>query len=272
MHYRALQQHAKTDVRFVLFPGEKHGPTKLAHQRRKVEEELAWFDRYLFQTHKDGDESVKDDSPLARALKLRSAKRDQNRYGEKRNGQLVPETVPYAGIQVGRFEVTRAQFACFDRSYPVPPGKENYPAAGISFEQAQDYCRWLSKRTSETYRLPNEEEAEELYGEAEAGENTLDHWAGYPVNPDDARQLREKLRELGPAALLREVGSFGATGKEQLVFDLGGNVAEWTVSDTGKPRLRGGSADCPADAKQRTSNAAKEYQGFRVIREATAKP
>ncbi len=48
MHYRALQQLGKTEVRFVIFPGEKHVLKKLAHQRRKVTEELAWLDRYLF--------------------------------------------------------------------------------------------------------------------------------------------------------------------------------------------------------------------------------
>jgi dipeptidyl aminopeptidase/acylaminoacyl peptidase len=50
MQYRALQQLGKTDVRFVLFPGEKHILKKLAHQRRKVKEELAWLERYLFRT------------------------------------------------------------------------------------------------------------------------------------------------------------------------------------------------------------------------------
>jgi dipeptidyl aminopeptidase/acylaminoacyl peptidase len=48
LHYRALQQLGKTNVRFVLFPNEKHVLTKLVHQRRKVKEELAWLDRYLF--------------------------------------------------------------------------------------------------------------------------------------------------------------------------------------------------------------------------------
>jgi dipeptidyl aminopeptidase/acylaminoacyl peptidase len=50
VQYRALQQLGKTDVRFVLFPGEKHVLKKLTHQRRKVKEELAWLDRYLFRT------------------------------------------------------------------------------------------------------------------------------------------------------------------------------------------------------------------------------
>ena len=37
MHYRALQQLGKADVRFILFPGEGHGPRKLVHRRRKLD-------------------------------------------------------------------------------------------------------------------------------------------------------------------------------------------------------------------------------------------
>ena len=107
MHYRALQQVGKAEVRFVLFPGEKHGPKKYVHQRRKLEEELAWFDRHLFKTTKPADESLKTDSPLARALARKSAKSDAGRYGEIVAGKLVPETVTHKGIRVGKFEVTR---------------------------------------------------------------------------------------------------------------------------------------------------------------------
>ncbi len=48
MYYRALQQSGKTNVRFVLFPGEGHGPSKIVYVKRALEEELAWFDKYLF--------------------------------------------------------------------------------------------------------------------------------------------------------------------------------------------------------------------------------
>ena len=44
--YRALQ-HQGVPVRFLVFPGEPHMLFVEAHQRRKVEEELQWFDRYL---------------------------------------------------------------------------------------------------------------------------------------------------------------------------------------------------------------------------------
>jgi dipeptidyl aminopeptidase/acylaminoacyl peptidase len=266
VQYRALQQLGKTDVRFVLFPGEKHSLAKLAHQRRKVKEELAWLDRYLFASAPSSNPSVKADSPLAWALKRRQARREGSRFGILVKGRLVPETVAYGELHIGRFEVTRAQFAEFDKTYKVEPGRENYPANGITFEQAKKYCSWLSKHTGRTYRLPSEEEAEELYDQTDGGENTLDHWAGYAVNPDDAARLRETLKEHdGEAMLLKEVGSFRAVGTEAAVFDLGGNVAEWVTTKDGKGAVRGGSADAPADSKKTKNQAATSYRGFRLI-------
>ncbi|MEW6131337.1 MAG: prolyl oligopeptidase family serine peptidase [Acidobacteriota bacterium] len=270
MHYRALQQLGNTDVRFILFPGEAHSPQKLAHQRRKVEEELLWFDKYLFKILKPENEALKPDSPLAVALKMKSARADGARYGLMMKSLLVPETVKHADLEVGRFEITRAQFAQFDKTYTIEPGKENYPANNISFEQARMYCEWLSKATGDTYRLVTEEEAEKLYAGAGAGENTLDYWAGYVLNPEDATRLKLKVAEIGGRApLLKEVGSFKGAG-ENLVFDLGGNVAEWVIAKDGKGVVMGASADTAADVKQRNRKAAAEYTGFRVAKGAVA--
>ncbi len=146
-HYRALQQLGNTDVRFILFPGEAHGPRKFVHQRRKVEEELAWFDKYLFKTLPDRNEALRPESPLAAALAVRKA-------------GMTPETVQRGDISIGRFEVTRAQFAAFDSGYKIAPGTENYPATGITFAQAKAYCEWLSKKTGRKFRLGTEEEME----------------------------------------------------------------------------------------------------------------
>ncbi|HEV3025449.1 MAG TPA: SUMF1/EgtB/PvdO family nonheme iron enzyme, partial [Pirellulales bacterium] len=219
-------------------------------------------------TPKSANEALKPDSPLARVLKLKGAKRAGSRCGVKDKDVLIPETVKHGKLQLGRFEITRAQFAEFDKTYAVDAGTDNYPANRITFEQAKDYCAWLSKQTGATYRLPNEDEAEDLYDKAAGTQNTLDYWAGYAVNPDDARRLQEKVKELGgKAPLLREVGSFQGAGDEEPVFDLGGNVAEWVTKKDDKGELQGGSADRPADAKQATNRPALEYQGFRVVKE-----
>jgi dipeptidyl aminopeptidase/acylaminoacyl peptidase len=273
--YRTLQQHGKAEVRFVLMPGEKHSLAKLAHQRRKLEEELAWFDRYLFKTAKNEMLAFKPDSPLSRALKLHGARRADGRYGVLVKDALVPETIVHDGLEIGRFEVTRAQFAQFDKGYGVEAGKEDFPANRISFEQAKAYCGWLSKTTGELYRLPTEEEAAAIYDKTDAAENTLDYWAGHAVNPDDAARLRGKLQALGVnAPLLREVGTFKGVGKDDLVFDLGGNVAEWVIGKDGNGKVMGGSADTPADAKQSQRRPAPAYIGLRVLKgsPATKKP
>jgi formylglycine-generating enzyme required for sulfatase activity len=142
---------------------------------------------------------------------------------------------------------------------------------GVTLEQAKSYAEWLSKLTGQTWRVPNENELAGIYDKKD-GENTLDYWAGYSVNPDDTVRLREKLKELpGLAPLLKAVGSFAGQGQEneELLFDLGGNAAEWVLTADGKGKVMGGSADCPADPRS-SCTPAPEYIGFRVVRGAPA--
>ena len=275
-YFRALQYYGKVPVKFVVFPGEPHGPRKLTHQMRKVDEEMAWFDKYFFKTTGTENEALKTGSPLEAAIRTKSVARTGGNYGSafaaKGRSVLIPEVVKRGELEVGRFEVTRAQFAAFDKKYSIEPGTENYPANGVAFEQASAYAEWLSKLTGQSWRLPSEKEVAGWYDKKD-GENTLDYWAGYAPNPDDAGRLREKVKELGGnAPLLKPVGSFAGQGSDnqELIFDLGGNVAEWAVGADGKSKVMGGSADCAADERSNCT-AAAEYIGFRVVRGA-AKP
>jgi len=272
-YFRVLQYYGKVPVKFVVFPGEPHGPRKLTHQMRKVEEEVAWFDKYFFKTAKPENEAVKEGSPLAVALRTKSVARTGANYGTTTNIKnkpvLIPEVAKQGDLEIGRFEVTRAQFAEYQKAYKIDAGTENYPANGITPDQAKDYAAWLSKTTGQVWRLPNESEVLALY-EKKEGENTLDYWAGYAPNADDLGRLGKKLSELsGSAPLLKTVGSFAGQGKddEELIFDLGGNVAEWVLTRDGKGKVIGGSADCPADPKANCTPA-PEYIGFRVVRGA----
>jgi pimeloyl-ACP methyl ester carboxylesterase len=275
-YFRALQYYGKVPVKFVIFPGEPHGPRKLTHQMRKVEEEMAWFDKYFFKATPAENEALKAGSPLDAALKTKNIARTGGQLGSAFAGKgksvLIPELVRRGDLEIGRFEVTRAQFSAFDKNYKVEPGTENYPANSVSFEQAKAYTEWLSKVAGQTWRLPTEKEAAGWYDKKD-GENTLDYWAGYALNPDDTNRLRQKVKELGGnAPLLKPAGSFPGQGQEdqELVFDLGGNVAEWVVLPDGKGKAEGGSADCPSDPRSSCA-AAAEYIGFRVVRGA-AKP
>lgn len=270
-YFRVLQYYGKVAVKFVIFPGEPHGPRKLTHQMRKVEEEMAWFDKYFFKTTPPENEAIKVGSPLDTALRSKAVARSGADYGtavaQKGKTVVIPEVVRRGELEVGRFEVTRAQFAAFDKSYKADPGTENYPANGVSFEQAKSYAEWLSKLTGQTWRVPNEGEISSMLNKKD-GENTLDYWAGYAPNPDDTSRIREKLKELpGSAPLLKPVGTFAGQGQENedLIFDLGGNAAEWVIAPNGKGKVIGGSADCPADSRS-SCTPAPEYVGFRVVR------
>jgi dipeptidyl aminopeptidase/acylaminoacyl peptidase len=250
-HFRALQHYGKAGTKFVLFPGEGHGPRKYVHQKRKLDEELAWFDKYLFATSTDTNEALKPASPLAAVLKAAKAAE-------------LPETVERGAFALSRFEVTRAQFKAFDPAYQFPAGTEHYPASGVTFEKAKAYCEWLSKKTGQTWRLPTEEEASPLL-KASRTENTLDLWAGYSLNLDDANRLASVVEALPADRLLKPVGSFPGSGDDP-VYDLGGNVAEWVVAKDGQGKAMGGSADRPADILE-TQAARPAYIGLRPVRE-----
>jgi dipeptidyl aminopeptidase/acylaminoacyl peptidase len=272
-YFRVLQYYGRVPVKFVVFPGEPHGPRKLTHQMRKVEEEVAWFDKYFFKNAKPDSEAVKAGSPLEALLRVKTVVKSGSNYGaavtSKGKSVLVPEVVLRGELEIGRFEVTRAQFAEFDKNYKLEPGTENYPASGVTFDQAKAYATWLSKTTGQTWRIPNQSEVSAMY-ERKDGENTLDYWAGYALNPDDVVRLQKKLAEIpGNAPLLKPVGSFTGQGKEseELIFDLGGNVAEWVQSPDGKGKAIGGSADQPVDSRTPHEPSAA-YIGFRVVRAA----
>jgi dipeptidyl aminopeptidase/acylaminoacyl peptidase len=248
-HYRALQHLAQTDVKFLLFPGEPHGLRKYVHQKRKVDEELAWFDKFLFGKAPAANASL----PAASALS-----------GVLHRAQLtdMPAMAKLGDLQVSRFEITRSQYAAFDSSYRVPPGTGHYPATNISFEDAKRYADWLSTKQNKKFRLPTEKEMA-AHLKASKSENTLDRWVGYEVNPDDGVALASSLNTIPADQLLMPVGSFAGKGEDP-VFDLGGNAAEWVTAEDGSGKLLGGSADTPVDPKLGW-NPRREYAGFRVL-------
>ena len=270
-HYRALQQIGKAPVRFLLFPGEPHVLQKLSHQRRKMEEELAWFEKYLFKTQEKENEAMKEDSPLALELKKRDIARVLGYYGIKKAGRLIPEFVLVNDtLAVGRFEVTRAQYMVFKHSFIYMPGTDNFPINQVTFDEARAYCLWLSELTGENYRLPTEAEMKMLRTKAKPNskyENTLDFWAGYSPNPDEMLSLDPEIAELElTGLLLKEVGSFKPVSNDLLIFDVGGNVAEWCVTPKGEGKIFGGSAITPINTKNKYQAPRMEYVGFRVVK------
>ncbi len=273
--YRALHKLKKAPVRFVLFPGEPHGLRKLTHQRRKLEEELAWFDEHLFHTKKEDvlENLVEKNSPLDRALAARRYKRYGVAFGEVRKNHLTPEVVPLDdGLMVGRFEVTRAQWAEFkpesrDLLHP------NLPVTGITGADAAAYARWLSDLTGETWRLPTRKEWKKLARHKGQAENTLSWWAGYEPAPSEVAALSEAVAGLGPDGALWSVGTSAPShwkvgGRSVRIHDIGGNAAEWIAEDGGGFHAAGGSAVTAPDDRGGDPRPPADFIGFRLVRES----
>jgi len=270
-YYRALDQIGKAPVRFLWFPDQPHGLQKITHQTRKMEEEIRWFEKYLFGTHKPENEAYKKESPIAELLQKDNAQTtEEGLYGVIQNGVLIPETISIKkdSTAIGRFEVTNAQYAAYDDSYEYDNVRANYPVTGLSKNKAQQYISWLNEQTGNNYRLPNAEEAEKLNEQAQkvaASENTLNYWSGYDITIDEVPEFRQKLEELN-RTLLKEVGTYKSTKVgEAHIYDLGGNAAEW-YSGSGEQSTYGYSAVSYVDDRAEISKTPVRYTGFRVIK------
>lgn len=303
--YRALQQIGKAPVKFVLFPDEPHGLTRPSSRRRKLEEELAFLDRHLFEEAATAKETVaaapatehdpvKEGSPLWSALQAESFARVGDAWGEplaapqpnwpvKGRAGALPEVVDVDGLLLGRFEVTRAQWQTFRPELVVAPGDENLPIADVALADAQAYVEWLSMTTGAAWRLPYLDELEPLAAVAAAlpGENTLDHSAGYAPRPEDAAALLARAerdlfaRVAGLSPLIRDVGLGpplvrGPPSARVALYDLGGNVAEWALArgedSTKGARAVGGCALVASDPGSSRGEVLARGTGLRVVR------
>lgn len=267
-YYRALQQSKQAPVKFLWFPDQEHGLKKITHQLRKMNEELNWFDQYLFKTYTQKNEAFKEDSPLALLLGKEMAVREKGMYGTMKNSILVPEvdTVKADSIAIGCFEVTNAQYKVYQQKHQFDAADANKPVHGIRFTEAEGYVKWLSEKTGTNYRLPNAKEAKKLHEQAsKAGpkENTLNYWAGYDITWDEVAQFEKKLQEV-KTNLIKEAGNFKPVEVgEAKVYDLGGNVAEYSADG----KTYGYSAYDFVDPNHKETQPKPKYVGFRVVQE-----
>ena len=143
-------------------------------------------------------------------------------------GKLPLRRVAVKPFNIGATEVTNAQYAEFIEAtnHAAPPDWTNkkYPEAdadkpvgNVSWQDANDYCEWLSKQINATVRLPSEAEWEMAAGGAK---NVKYPW-GDEWN-DKAAQSRETGGKVQP------VKSFPEGRTAQGAFDMVSNVWEWT--------------------------------------------
>jgi len=125
---------------------------------------------------------------------------------------------------MGKFEVTNAQYEQFDpthkewRNKHGGSARDDEPVTFVTWQQASDFCKWLSKKEGKPYRLPTEAEWEYA---CRAGTTTT-FSTGDTLKPDEANLA--PLLPTGKAAAAK-VGSYAANAWG--LHDMHGNVAEW---------------------------------------------
>ena len=141
--------------------------------------------------------------------------------------------VTIKAFEMGKYEVTFDQWdECVKQKGCEFPAKKFWgggkqPVVSMSWDDAQEYVTWLSKKTSKKYRLPTEAEWEYA---ARAGTQTP-FSTGACLNTDQANYKGDFAWDEGncPATETNrkqtvEVGSFAANGFG--LFDMHGNLAE----------------------------------------------
>ena len=154
-------------------------------------------------------------------------------------GARPQATVDVAAFYVGRYEVTVAQFAAFveETGYRTDPeafqGPPDHPVAAVSWTDALAYARWLettlgewpetppelSRLLSDGWRisLPTEAEWEKA---ARGSDGRIYPWGHEP--------RRDRANYQGRSTT--PVGSFECPECPFGLFDMSGNVWEWTRS------------------------------------------
>lgn len=130
--------------------------------------------------------------------------------------------VAVSDFEMGKFEITAAQFHLFGMltdSMPTMPSSDwlaDHPMVAINWNLASAYCKWLSIKTGERYRLPTEAEWEYAAsggklskGYLYSGSNKIGEVAHYKKNSNFTSAVGQKAaNELG-------------------LYDMSGNVKEW---------------------------------------------
>jgi formylglycine-generating enzyme required for sulfatase activity len=155
-------------------------------------------------------------------------------FEDGRSGNEGPQrTVRVSGaLAVGKFEVTFSQWdacvssgGCSNRPDDRGWGRDARPVINVSWDEAQQYVRWLSGRTGKRYRLLTEAEWEY----AARGRSVTPFSFGATISPDQANYDGNYTYGGGRRGVYRQqtvpVGSFPANNFA--LHDMHGNVWEW---------------------------------------------
>jgi formylglycine-generating enzyme len=144
------------------------------------------------------------------------------RDGDESPAHRVTISQPF---HLGTCEVTNAQYEQFDPEHKKLRGlggasrTDDEPVTSVTWQQAVDFCRWLSQREGRPYRLPTEAEWEYA---CRAGTSTAYH-TGEQLTPAQANFGVSRDGKKSPTTV--PVGSYPPNVWG--LHDMHGNAAEW---------------------------------------------
>ncbi|WP_119394369.1 formylglycine-generating enzyme family protein [Salinibius halmophilus] len=148
---------------------------------------------------------------------------------EKETPRYVSSLQEFA---IGKYPVTNIEYLQFLRENPdkeipsswfngtFPKALGNHPVYSINKNTAVEYCDWLSKKTGRKFSLPSEEQWEVATG----NDDYKQYIWGDKFNKEYCNSLELGLMNTTP------VGCFIESRSSYGIYDLAGNVEEWTSS------------------------------------------
>jgi formylglycine-generating enzyme required for sulfatase activity len=149
---------------------------------------------------------------------------------EKKFGRQVTLTKPYHlaayEVTIGLFEKYDPTFATRREKYQRGKSFDDHPAIGVTWQEGQKFCRWLSEKEGRLYRLPTEAEWEYA---CKAGTTTILYWGDNAwdrrkANVGGIRQATESYAEDG-YMYTSPVGVYPPNPWG--LYDMVGNAWEW---------------------------------------------
>jgi formylglycine-generating enzyme required for sulfatase activity len=169
-------------------------------------------------TWRDGDEL-----PIMVDLPAEEFVMGENEGDKFANGTERPaHCVQISAFALGKFPVTVGEFRKFRENHDVADA-DDLPVVFVSWNDAADYCKWLSVKTGRAYRLPSEAEWEFA---CRAGTRTLFAY-GHEISTAEANFFYNENGIRVGAGRRTGVGSFPAN--DFRLHDMHGNVCEWTA-------------------------------------------
>jgi formylglycine-generating enzyme required for sulfatase activity/cytochrome c biogenesis protein CcdA len=134
------------------------------------------------------------------------------------------------GFYIDQYEVTNGRYKIYvDDTGAIPPGnwennshpkgQDKYPVTWVTWYDATNFCEWAGKR------LPSEKQWERVARGTES--------RTYPWGDAFDASFANLARGAGKKTKLAPVGSFPKGATPEGVYDLIGNVWEWTQDDYG---------------------------------------